>query len=88
MCGIAGFIDNRGIDASTAEALGRAMAEAIIHRGWHYRGILAVKAPTRSQHFFLSGCPPRRQLQAYLREQQEMCDITAPNPDTLNSFLV
>ena len=39
MCGIAGFIDHRGIDASNAEALGRKMAEAIIHRGPDNQGV-------------------------------------------------
>ena len=39
MCGIAGFIDHRGIDASKAEALGRKMAEAIIHRGPDNQGV-------------------------------------------------
>ena len=39
MCGIAGFIDHRGIDARKAEALGRKMAEAIIHRGPDDQGV-------------------------------------------------
>ena len=39
MCGIAGFIDYRGIDASKADALGHRMAKAIIHRGPDDQGV-------------------------------------------------
>ena len=39
MCGFAGFIDNRGVDKSQAEALGKAMAGAIAHRGPDDEGV-------------------------------------------------
>lgn len=39
MCGFAGFIDKRGIDASQALGIAEAMAEAIIHRGPDDHGV-------------------------------------------------
>ena len=45
MCGIAGFIDNRGIDVSSANEIGREMINAIAHRGPMVRefGLMLVK---------------------------------------------
>ena len=39
MCGFAGFIDTKGVDKTKAEALGKAMASAIAHRGPDDEGV-------------------------------------------------